>query len=1573
MNASSLLQLRRANSLGPPGRRRSKMATEIMPPSGTSLFGGSTTESSSVNGSSVSDDLGAFSEEDDDSLPPPPTKEREEASEDEEAEEEIKWWKSKRRWRHICESISLTRGLHDLTIRGDFFFERYAHFWQLLRNVHFSKWLPAVLITRVFFRGVYLLVVGVKREDYYPWEWAVRESIRESFGIEASSNSSYFYSFYVDVLIEVTFIALISKANNATFNRALTIRLRNWQWLFLGLCALGVCIWRDHKLTQFFFWDPDSLYEKTKFIIHTIGTIIIALCDLILLAMFLYILVMHSVLTWHDVHVYRYHERQHYNHHLPASELNHVRFIDKWMPSLKRTKFQNTVAAATSRRNRSTASSADNDDEDLEADALPRRRRRESAPLRAFLRARTAAKNFNFVLRQRRIAPEYVFRESDQRSLLAALLHPPGACEGRFQASDLLSRFEQLRASSSALKASGHVKYAGDDEDDDINDGGIMRPKDDGMNFARRRPLSRQKVKKLEQMASRRRRDAARLARRTAHTGTRDVFGGLWSTSVAIDPYTGGRPPSQSEKKAMHLERLHLDEEVDEAWQERVKNRTYHLNARLLMAVVLGWLLAVAVTAGLAYGAWVLERYMDRKLNWIEDTIEEVDELLQGYLVGSNLTETTENLVDVVNDRLDDALQGASSTLESVVEGALEDAIEVAVDEFNVTADLNSTIVSSVATSVTNATLTAAQEFEATAVEQAARIIVEYLQQYYEYVEDYKEVLEAWVKIARRASSNFYRSGVAGASVAFVLMNYSLVMILARYREVTHRFRESGMIDDMDLIFDESARIPSTRSESFWILITAPSAPYAVAFVGNAVSNMLVISIMVMFFLFFILGIGLFPGAIAFAFDFLAAQIGVWRYIYPVVYMLDWFYLNSFIADRTYIIHRSCFDMWDFVIGIWKLITGLFGGIIRVAMIYIIATFNTVRIDWTIFAGRIGWLDIGYNSFASVVMLTERHGNPSLCAASRLVLSSHHEPYSRRTCAEHVLTFDVVAPSKVIDAAEDARDLPDLFERVVLDDADALLKVRRARLGLAWRTLHLVWILVANPSLVTWNVKKWREHPISNDTWRRARDKLRKRRERDRKKRRASAILEIADRELKNSLESTNATHSFRNWSDRATSKKEASSHSSSFTTSGASTQHSRSVKGGQAYARAIVDFAMRRRRHGPKNRTSVMERIDRLEVVLDDRLPADDDEDDDQGNGSLPLKSSFSTEEKREPPIAHESLDEQRLRRTSTRFLSAADEKQAIVAEPGEIADVLTRFQLAYLRTTFRLLDKDQDGLVSPDDLRFHYKSQGNVLTEDEARVIVDSVSVTRKGYYVAKDDSDLREVEKLGFDFPEFLAYSLWRLSSEEGVAIDAGVASGLDLNSGAREAVFETMFVRFKGLDERIVNMSCHVDTPLTWDHVESLIKRTRLDRGPFGIRRPDARMLFDILSMGRVGGDFDDGIESEVCKECGKFFVQNKPAAPENDRIDFDKFAEFFDTSIYACSTRLSPKDLMDCNMISVQFTNGEEDRDDDTVCAPARKNVYFASDDDASSRIGRSVAFRTPEDLPKRPIEDGDDS
>ncbi|KAH8054949.1 hypothetical protein JL721_10366 [Aureococcus anophagefferens] len=1211
---------------------------------------------------------------------------------------------------------------------------------------------------------------------------------------ELDDGESFFYDFYVDVLVELVFVALICKANNAAYNRhaARASRVRSWQWLGLGVLSLFVCVARD--------------------------AIIILTCDLLMIACTAYILSAYVVMASRDISVAK-------------------------RRVLQRRSLQERLAAAAP-AGAGAAETADDADlrreeeilesllEDASFQCCPKRFRGkgDDAPdvvdaARAYeatpgLRLLDALRG---VLMKRRYAPSYVFREADNRGLHDLVERADDGAEAARPLQRHASAFggaQVFAAMRSSIRASNELG------------GAVSAKKGKDVNRAR--------------------------------TLTNGIFSGLW---VIKDETYGDLTPAQ--RRAERLERLHLTVDVEAAWEERVRSRSYRNCARLIMAATMGWLLAVAATAALAYLSWVLQNYVERRLRWIERTLDDVDALLATYLKGANGTVVAHaeilealraRMVDgggevgeAVGDIVFDAVDGAVST----VEATAADAVNASVALFNASAITEFFVDAS-----RNDTAAAVEEYQREASRAAADVVADYTAQWYGYVEDYHDVLDGWLHIATNASDNLFFSGVLAAVIAFSLMNYALrragndrwhgpalLMIVARFREMTYRMREHGLIDDMDLIADEAKELEEaqSRSEWFWIRLTAPSAPYAVGFVGMAVSNMLIISCMCFFLTFFITGFTLFPGAARSAGSWIYTQIGSWVVIYPVVYGIDWFYLNSFISVRTYVYHRSCFDLWDFVLGIWKLVTGLFTGVLRVILIYVIATANTIRvdrggkrarraqlrkapisaafhsfrlisgraiiprkrIDWTIFAGRIGWLDIGYNTFASTVMLVDRHNNPTLCAASRLVLSTVPEVYARRACAAHCLTFDAAAPSPPLAAHLATRDLTQLLGDVLLhDDPRGRQLLKRARLGLAWRELHVLWVLVANPSLRPWNVRKWRENPISDTAWRAARAKIVQRKAKEERKRRASAYLEVADRELQAAASPSAGSRrraSAARWQDTAGEAKDAG-------------------------------FFHRRKR-----RASVVDRIDRLEAVLDDRAAA----------------------EPAAPGAGAAAPTRRRRCRTAPRRRRAPRRRGGVAA----VARVLTRFQMGHLRTMFRLLDKDQDGLVSVTDLRFHYQSQGCVLSEHEATLVIDAVAVARKGYYVAKGKrGDIREVERTGFDFPELVAFCLWRVASEEPAAVDGGVGSGLRLDASARLAVCETAFVRLKGLDERVVEVSEHVAPPLSFDQFGGAVRRCRLDRGPFGVRSQETRLLFELLCMGHDGGDLRNGVEDRATVFC-----------------------------------------------------------------------------------------------------------
>jgi len=80
---------------------------------------------------------------------------------------------------------------------------------------------------------------------------------------------------------------------------------------------------------------------------------------------------------------------------------------------------------------------------------------------------------------------------------------------------------------------------------------------------------------------------------------------------------------------------------------------------------------------------------------------------------------------------------------------------------------------------------------------------------------------------------------------------------------------------------------------------------------------------------------------------------------------------------------------------------------------------------------------------------------------------------------------------------------------------------------------------------------------------------------------------------------------------------------------------------------------------------------------------------------------------------------------------------------------------------------------------------------------------------------------------------------------------------------------------------------------------------LDRGPFGLRRPEARLLFELLAQGRVGGLLAPGAEEAVSharsrrpetpssgghsQACPPIFARH--AAPDDD-LEVRRRAEYY---------------------------------------------------------------------------------
>ena len=509
--------------------------------------------------------------------------------EEDEAEENaalVRWWKARAGW---LRNVSVTAFLHEATILGDYVFEQYAHFWQLLRDTHFSQFLPAIVVTRIFFRGVYFMIVPLKRHDVYAVEWRMRREMKESFRIHRGvAAESLFYEFYIDVLVELVFVALICKANNAAISRTWRKRgIRNWQWLALGVGSLFVCVARDVKLTHWYLLN--GLQAKTKNIIHTIGTCIIMLCDALMIASIAYVLSVYVAASSRDVAISARRVKAAREAAEDGGDGGKGADVEREEAILEDL-LDDTPFRCLAKSERAPGSRAE--------DVLDRAAAAAGSATPRYARFLACLGRVRGVLMSRAYAPSYVFREADDRALLAALLHPPGACPGVFGAHDLVDAVAPPPLLGTPPP---------------------LAPRAKSQVFTAMRSAIRADAAGPSPSG---RRDAA-----TARHLTNGIFSGLWFVKPE-----GADLLTPAQKRAARLERLHLTEGVELAWEDRVRDRSYRNCARLIMAVIMGWLLAVAATAGLAYLSFVLQNYVERRLEWIESTMDDVDALLATYV-----------------------------------------------------------------------------------------------------------------------------------------------------------------------------------------------------------------------------------------------------------------------------------------------------------------------------------------------------------------------------------------------------------------------------------------------------------------------------------------------------------------------------------------------------------------------------------------------------------------------------------------------------------------------------------------------------------------------------------------------------------------------------------------------------------------------------------------------------------------------------------------------------------------------------------------------------------------------------
>ncbi len=707
------------------------------------------------------------------------------------------------------------------------YLERYLlNCWQLLRNSHLSQYFPAIVIFRLVLRGVYVLLLAPLKkcdDSMYRWECAQRENMYEH---EPSSSigklvyavfvdrDGWASAFYADMLLEIVFMAAVCAANNASVKQRNRCQLRRWHWLVAAALSLFIAVARDARLTYWSHERPLDATTKSRSIVHVIGCAIILICDALLVAVLAYALVIAVAFAPHDV-----------NEQLKRVEATRDRLAREKDP-IERAVLEKALA-------RDEALLAD-----LRAEApgaLPRAWRPRADAWRALLRG---------TLRDPTWAPSHLYKEAEQRALLAALIHPAGACPGPFGGHDLAERAHDPTKRPWSPKRAEAIA------------GGAMQ------DFVRRSGSSGDDDRSF------------RVEKRTRRVQ-------LYSRRLAFECCTnslcGALFKAQAEDiRETRLDRLHLPEGAETAWEDRVRDRSYHPAARLIAAVAAAWLMAVTVIAALAYLTWLVAITVEKRLGNLMDDLDDVDNLVKAYHNAScgSLRLANASCAQISQYDAVAGVASAASTLDAALNAT----------GIDVTQDVSR--------------LTDAAQVLAVEMERAQNMTRQYLP----YVLEYRSELSKWTAAAARYCAMLTDAGNVAAVAAFVFVNYGLLMILFRFEEATLEMRETGLLDGRDLIKAE-ATLPRTLGDRLWRGFITPAAPYAIRFMGVVVAHALVVSAICF------LGAGL----VVFAWNAWEAQEAARRYVVELLggaivpllvlwlfNMLLFVFLNKFISDGTY-------------------------------------------------------------------------------------------------------------------------------------------------------------------------------------------------------------------------------------------------------------------------------------------------------------------------------------------------------------------------------------------------------------------------------------------------------------------------------------------------------------------------------------------------------------------------------------------------------------------------------------------------------------------------------------------------
>ena len=378
------------------------------------------------------------------------------------------------------------------------------------------------------------------------------------------------------MLLEIIFMAAVCGANNASVKsrQRNKCQLRRWHWLVAAAASLFVAVARDARLTYWNHERPLDATAKSRSIVHVIGCAIILICDALLVAVLAYALVIAVAFAPHDV-------------------AEQAKRVEATRDRLAREKDPVERAVLEKALARDEALLAD-----LKAEApgaLPRAWRPRADAWRALLRG---------TLRDPTWAPSHLYKEAEQRALLAALIHPPGACPGPFGGHDLAERARDPTKRPRPLQRRAQAIVEKGAYEDFVRRSGSYG--DDDRSF------------RVEKRGARR---VQLYSRRLAfECCTNSLCGALFKAQAEA-----------RDVREPRLDRLHLPEGAEKAWEDRVRDRSYHPAARLIAAVAAAWLVAVTVIAALAYLTWLVAMTVEKRLGNLEDDLDDVDALVASY------------------------------------------------------------------------------------------------------------------------------------------------------------------------------------------------------------------------------------------------------------------------------------------------------------------------------------------------------------------------------------------------------------------------------------------------------------------------------------------------------------------------------------------------------------------------------------------------------------------------------------------------------------------------------------------------------------------------------------------------------------------------------------------------------------------------------------------------------------------------------------------------------------------------------------------------------------------------------